>query len=120
MFKKAFSISAFQAERFIKNRIVTESRSGFKFGPVSRTSFKLVHIWIWPLRQKLDGFLLCFCLFCRPDGVANTCGGRHTLCLPPQQTDCRSATEFFFHSPSSFEETSLAGLTCFPVSLRPT
>jgi hypothetical protein len=63
---------------------------------------------------------MCFCLFCRPDGEADTCGGHHTPSPPPQQTDFRSAAEFLSHSPSSLEETSLAGLACSPVSLWPT
>ena len=117
IFRNAFSMSAIQAYRFIRNRIVVESRSGFRFGPVSRTSFKLGPYFDLAAPSKLDGFLLCSCPFCRPDGEANRCGDRHTPSPPPQQTDCLSAVENPSHSPSSLDGTSLAGLACSPVSL---
>ncbi|KAK4017725.1 hypothetical protein OUZ56_033440 [Daphnia magna] len=41
MLRKAFSISAIQAIRFIRKHIKTERRSGLRFGPVSRTSLRL-------------------------------------------------------------------------------
>jgi hypothetical protein len=92
---------------------VVESRSGFKFGPVSRASLRL-----GPYLDLAapDGSLLCFCLFCRQDDVASACGGRHNPCPTPQQTDCRSAAEFLFLSPLGIDESRTSVLSNLPAA----
>ena len=93
---------------------MVESKSGFRFGPVSRTSFKLGQYLDLAASSKTGRIFVVFLsLLYRLGGVANTCGDRRIPCPPHQQIDCLSAAE-------SPEETSLARLTCFPDSLWPT